>query len=132
MKELVRWIARALSLSSGTGTIMLDDLKQRAAGMVQQDGRYGRSEDTEDEAHENLQTLLLVGLTLALKRLVRLCIRHQGRYLCDDADEGPSGNIRFRVGCANPPRVVAPVEEPNDVDLLPALLEGQGRYDHQV
>src|SRR5438132_978591 len=67
-----------------------------------------------------------------LQRLVRLGIRHQGRYLCDDPDEGPSGNKRFRVGYANPQRVVAPVEEADDVDLLPALLESQGRYDHQV
>ena len=57
----MRWIARALSLSSGT--IMLNDFQQRAAGMVEHDGRYGRRDDAEDEACENLQTLLLVGLT---------------------------------------------------------------------
>src|SRR5437870_13247921 len=67
-----------------------------------------------------------------LKRLVRLCIRRQGRHLCDDPDEGSSGNVRFRVGGANSARVVAPVEEPDDVGLLPTLPEGQRRHDHQV
>jgi hypothetical protein len=44
----MRWIARVLSLSSGA--IVLYDLEQWAAGMVENDGRYHRGQDAEDEA----------------------------------------------------------------------------------